>query len=215
MSKNDKSRDDAVGLALLDLIDATSELDECSLVFQARPEEEWPTMEEEWRRYGELSSRVRKLAYRFVRFDTAATLAKFAEGATSIFAATVHPLITAATALGECMALADAKLTQGQDPEKILDGIVKLERYLCVCASDLSSVDAALNPAEPTKTPSDSADGGVRKALTDLQASKGKKKAQAVLRRYAPTGTLGSLKAEDRSKVLADVKRLLTLRLVK
>lgn len=214
-----KSSDDALGLALVELLDAASKLNECFLAFQARPEAEWPTMEEEWRRYGDLASQVRKLAYRFVRFDTAATLAKFAKpnapGAASIFNVMVNAVITVATGLGECMALADAKLTTGQDAEKILDGIVKLEHTLCNRASDLVDMDAALSRehAEPTK-PVGPADD-VRNALIKLQEAKGKKKAQAVLKRYARTGTLDSLKAEDRSKVLIDIKRLLTLRSVK
>jgi hypothetical protein len=211
--------DDKRNAALIELLDAAVELDECFTALEKIEEAGQLTMSElEQRRYGDLQNRVRKLAYRFVRFDTAATLAKFAQpnarGETSIFTIMVGAVITVATGLGECMALADAKLTAGQDAAKVLDGIVGLQRDLCNRASDLLAVDAALSSAESAK-PDEPADAEIRKALTDLQAGKGTKKAQAVLSRYAPTGRLGSLKAEDRSKLLADVKRLLTLRLVK
>jgi hypothetical protein len=203
--------DDKRNMALAELLDAAAKLDECLLAASEKPEEDQLAVLEQ-HRYGDLQNRVRKLAHRFVRFDTAATLAKF-RGA-SIFNATVGALVTVATGLGECMALADAKIMAGQDAEKVLDGIVGLERDLCNRASDLLAVDAALSSAKSAK-PDEPADAEVRKALTDLQASKGTKKAQAVLSRYAPTRRLSSLKSEDRSKLLADVRRLLTLRLVR
>jgi hypothetical protein len=113
------------------------------------------------------------------------------------------------------MALADAKLMKGEDAEKVLDFIVKLERSLRNCASDLLAMDAALLGSKTPKPSGEPAVEEVRKALIALQESKGKKNAQAALNRYARTGTLGSLKAEDRARLLADVRRLLTLRSVK
>jgi hypothetical protein len=208
MSTNTEARD----LALDELLDAATKVDECVLAIREKPAEDQLALLVQ--RYDDLVSQVRRLAYRFVRFDTAATLAKFARP--SVRSALIGAAITVATALGECMALAEAKLTAGQDAEKIIDGIVKLEHDLCNQASDLSAMEAALTKSEANSaTPRDPAVEGVRSALVKLQEIKGKKKAQAALKRYAPTGRLGSLKHKDHSKLLADVRRILTLHSVK
>jgi hypothetical protein len=205
-------------VALVELLNEAAKLYEQFQVILARPEEEWPTMHAEHRRCNELRERVRRRAYRFVSLDAATVRAKFSQPiageAIRAFNVARGALIKTATMLQEYMAVADAKIVAGhqEDADKVCDFIVEFERDLCSAASRLLAADAALQAFRDA--------GGVaveevRKALTDLQASKGKKKAQAVLKRYVPTGTLDSLKAEDRSKVLADVKRFMTLRLVK
>jgi hypothetical protein len=191
-------------LAFTDLLAVVLKLNEgIAAAPEARPEQ----LDEQ---LGGLHGEVRKQVYRFVRWDTANVLLSFEsnkhEAAQRFSFATGAVVMTALELVRQ---LVHADIAKGRNAGRILDRVVALEDALRIRASEFINAHTALQASgEPDEAE-------CRAALVQLQAVKGKRKAQATLKRYAPTGTLSSLKAEDRPKLLADIKRQLTLRSVK